>query len=92
MRWEIKRFAEVMEYNLKSNDRKGGWHNCPIEFLTHKLHEEVSELMIVLQDPRLYSDNEDTRQFFIERLVSEAADVANIAMMFADNVKEGRFH
>jgi len=73
MREEIRRFAELMEAQLKRNDWKGGWKNDSSAWLFGRLLEEVWELYQVLFAG-------ETR----ERIAREAADVANFAMMLAD--------
>jgi NTP pyrophosphatase (non-canonical NTP hydrolase) len=72
VREEVKKFADAMEAELKENDYKGGWKNCDIAFLVDKLHEEVKELI----DAICYGTPEN--------VLSEAADIGNIAMMIAD--------
>jgi NTP pyrophosphatase (non-canonical NTP hydrolase) len=74
MRDEVKAFAEIMERELKANDRKPGWkHDDPTALLV-RLREEADELEMALTPP-------------VERaaqIAKEAADVANFAMMIAD--------
>ena len=72
VRPEVAIFARKMHEKLNDNDHKGGWDNCSFEFLMGRLLEEVSELYI-----ELYNGNSDS-------VISEAADVANFAMMIAD--------
>ena len=67
-------FAEQMEAKLRENDHKGGWENCSLDWLVGRLYREAKELWIevdrVVPEP--------------ERIIREAADVANFAMMIAD--------
>lgn len=42
-RWQVREFAEAMEGVLQENDDKGGWWNCPIEYLRRRLKEELEE-------------------------------------------------
>ncbi|MDF2883839.1 MAG: hypothetical protein K0R54_4403 [Clostridiaceae bacterium] len=65
-------FANAMEKKLKDNDYKGGWKNCPIEYLANKLDEEIEELLDAVSNGTP------------SKVLSEAADVGNIAMMIAD--------
>ncbi len=66
-------FAWLMEEALRRNDYKGNWQDCEVTgYLWERLTEEKRELK------RALADSDSTR---IER---EAADVANIAMMIAD--------
>lgn len=71
----VDAFAEVMREKLRQNDHKGHWSKEPTSFLIGKLREEVAELI-----------HEVTRRDIDPRLVArEAADVAAVAMMLADN-------
>lgn len=67
-------FAERMEGKLLENDHKGGWHDEHPSDLYERLLEEARELKEALM---LGAESYD--------IVREAADVANIAMMLADN-------
>ena len=80
LRPEVRWFAEQMELRLRENDWKGGWHNERLGTLCAKLRIELSELERFLF-PR--------RELELERITSEAADVANFAMMIADNAQRG---
>lgn len=79
VRPEVAWFAEQMELQLRANDHKGGWQGHESGELFDRLHEETDELAECL------GDNEYT-----EDTVKEAADVANFAMMLADNARCGR--
>jgi NTP pyrophosphatase (non-canonical NTP hydrolase) len=68
-----------MESRLKKNDHKGGWHDCFTPWLFRRLTEEVAELRREIYDKASWSEN---------RIINEAADVANFAMMIADNMHE----
>lgn len=67
-------FTRIMEKVLRDNDFKGGWENCSNSYLIAKLNGEVDELKAAI-----WKDL-DTRT-----IIQEAADVANVAMMIADN-------
>jgi hypothetical protein len=71
-RSEVRWFAKEMESTLKKNDHKGGWQKETMEYLFNRLKEEVDEL-----EPALYDK--------YRKCIREAADVANFAMMIADN-------
>lgn len=79
-------FSKKMEEILRKNDYKSGWHNCSYDFLFAKLNEETDELKRAIFKYLDYKDgyNED----LIANIIREAADVANIAMMIADNSNE----
>lgn len=74
IRPEVLAFAKVMEQKLRENEHKGGWRNDSTWALLARLREEVGEMYDVLSSP-------------IDPVVvgREAADVANFAMMIADN-------
>jgi hypothetical protein len=76
LRPEVLRFAQVMEARLRDNDHKGGWENESDSYLLRRLDEETTELQ------RAVFGMTD------EYIIMEAADVANFAMMIADNHRE----
>lgn len=79
LRPEVRWFAEQMELKLRENDHKGGWSKCPVDYLFSRLGQEVMELDKALD---FHID--------FDGAISEAADVANFAMMIADNVHRAR--
>lgn len=87
-RTEVLKFAEAMEVELKENDYKGGWKNCELSFLVEKLAEETEELIEVSERLKGLECNQFITKEELkgqrERILSEAADVGNIAMMIAD--------
>ena len=80
LRPSVQRFAEEMERKLRRNDLKGGWRNEQPWWLLCRLEEEVAELQRVLT-----RNNRSLRS-----VVGECADVANMAMMIADNAIEDK--
>lgn len=68
----VLKFALAMEAQLQANDHKPGWSEDSTVDLWHRLKEEADELLDVL-----LKGNGDP--------VKEAADVANFAMMIAEN-------
>lgn len=89
-RTEVNKFAEAMEVELKENDYKGGWKECSLDFLINKLEEEVNELKNMakqydyVRHKKLLPNYEQAMEHNRKCLLSEAADVGNIAMMIAD--------
>lgn len=81
VRPEVMRFSRLMESKLKDNDYKGGWSDDDPINLLNKLVCEVWELQNAI--------NEATDPYDI---VSECVDVANFAMMLADNLMPIRQH
>ncbi len=74
LRKEVKWFASRMEAKLKANDHKGGWHNEYAEYFLSRMTDEFEELVAALETGNT------------EKSISECADVANFAMMLADNI------
>jgi len=67
-------FAQLMKDELIINDEKGDWSDCAVDFLLNRLAEEVKELTEAV--------HYDVGAEFVK---SEAADVANFALMIAQN-------
>jgi len=75
IRDEVVWFARAMEAKLKANDHKHHWHGAEMNYLSVRLTQERKELSaaIASRDP--------------ERILNEAADIANFCMMIADNAR-----
>lgn len=73
IREAVKKFTVRMESKLRKNDHKGGWENCDAFKLFDLLLEEKNELEDALESLDPYD------------IIDECADVANFAMMIADN-------
>ncbi len=69
----IEKFIYDMVNKLEENSHKGGWEKCDMTYLYHRAAQEIEELKEAL--------------FNRKRVVSECADVANFAMMIADNIR-----
>lgn len=74
IRVTVLKFAIVMEQKLKENEGKGGWENNSFDSLLELMDSEVSELKHSIR-----VDGSD------RKIIRECADVANFAMMIADN-------
>ena len=86
MRRQVRAFAEAMEAKLRKNDHKGGWEVEAFGYLLKRLRQETGELERRLKRYgkwRLLTTGE-LRALEVE-IGREAADVANFAMMIADN-------
>ncbi len=70
-------FAGVMQLKLEYNQSKGGWIGCTDTYLKRRLNTEVKELYRAMKNPKSNGDD----------IAREAADVANFAMMIADNAR-----
>lgn len=73
-RFQVEKFADLMEQRLLANEHKGGWRGCTYEHLFGRLIEECYELM-----------NAVLGNLPADVIAREAADVGNFAMMIADN-------
>lgn len=76
LRPAVQSFVRWMEETLRENDHKPGWHADRNMELMKRLDQEAVELRSELQ-----AEQQNAR-----KIVKEAADVANFAMMIADNV------
>jgi NTP pyrophosphatase (non-canonical NTP hydrolase) len=72
LRAEVEWFATAMERKLRANDHKRHWHNLSMQHLSARLTQERKELYAAIA-----SHDAD-------KVLEEAADVANFAMMVAD--------
>ncbi len=77
LRPEVAAFAQLMERNLRADDHKGGWDDMSNVELLSSIKDEYDELdraarVVGIQDRKA-------------KITHEAADVANFAMMIADN-------
>lgn len=91
----LEEFCWDMENKLRENDYKGNWSECNYSYLIQRLREEVDELDEVLACfvigqavPRDLGGAYSIEQY--GEVVEECADVANFAMMIADNLKNER--
>lgn len=75
-RKQVQWFAGEMERVLKENDHKGGWDKIETLVLLNRLKEEVAELADAIE-----ADD-------VSVTIKEAIDVANFAMMIADNTRK----
>jgi NTP pyrophosphatase (non-canonical NTP hydrolase) len=72
----VEWFADRMEVQLRANDHKTGWLGHTFDSLRKRLDEEAYELRGAVKDNKGAAE-----------IVREAADVANFAMMIADNAR-----
>lgn len=79
---DVTAFSAKMKAVLLANASKGLWHKLSVDWLYLKLLEEVSELEDALV--RRISKGNVT----VDEIVEEAVDIANVAMMIADNAKK----
>ena len=84
-RQEVEWFARRMEQTLKKNDWKGGWEQCDLEWLLKRCGDELGELKRNLEKFKVRKTASPKE---LERLIDEATDVENFAMMIADNSRK----
>ena len=75
-------FSREMESELTKHVDRPGWKREAFNFLYGRLCEEVIEL-----DKALFENGRAIRKKNSKQIVKECADVANFAMMIADNIK-----
>ncbi|GIQ63546.1 hypothetical protein PACILC2_21140 [Paenibacillus cisolokensis] len=80
LRSEVQWFAQQMEAKLRDNDHKGGWENESLLWLYMRMIEEVEEVKAEIKAAF-------DREIDYNKIIREAADVANFAMMIADNAR-----
>lgn len=69
----VDEFSGVMLEKLRENRHKAHWKHVSREWLVGRLHDELDELLSAIESDQPLS------------IVYECADVANFAMMIADN-------
>lgn len=74
VREPVRQFGKLMEHKLKAHDGKCGWKHLTLEDLYQMMLKETKDLRDVLD-----SNDPNAIRF-------ECADVANFAMMIADNL------
>lgn len=89
-RKEIAWFAKEMEAKLRENDHKGkdGWKQWRIDALFPRIGHERDELLLALHPLKLDTMNETLTREDACEVIRECADIANFAMMIADNMRE----
>ena len=84
-RQAVATFGELMLEKLRERSGKGGWAGCDIAWLFTRMEEEMNELYRSLEPIYGRSGGKD-----LEAARRECADVANFAMMIADNLTRAR--
>lgn len=83
-RASINWFSSKMEEILSENDYKGGWDHLHFKYLFDMMRLELDELLIAYHEIdywKLLSEEDKNK------LICECVDIANFAMMIADNVR-----
>lgn len=80
-RRSVELFSKAMEVRLCQNDHKIGWKGEDVLWLFNRMKQESDELLFeLLRYQKSLIHDSDTKI----RIIGEAADVANFAMMIAD--------
>lgn len=82
VRGEIMSFASQMEAKMKENDDRNGWEYEGYLWLLSRLKQETKELKLAIKCAIRLECRAN-----LSEVIREAADVANFAMMIADNAK-----
>jgi len=85
VRESVRWFVRHMEEKLRENDDRGGWQDSNSSWLLLRLREEANELEEALRRHRRTDYGSDTSDSSADDVISECADIANFAMMIADN-------
>lgn len=83
----VLRFAQDMEFCLKTNDHKGGWEDEDFDWLFDRIKDEFKEARKCYKKMGWvgpYEMNKHQKQ----EMISEFADIANFAMMCADKIRQ----
>lgn len=80
---KLKALVFLMKEVLEKNDHKGGWGRCDFRYLLKRLREEIAELEDVYFNPLPVAY--DQKKYNRQTITKECIDVANFAMMIADN-------
>jgi len=89
IRPEVMDFARAMEIVLRKNDHKGGWDKDTLPWLSAKFIEEVGEVAVECRRT-LWTGTDDVllgRPDY-DRMMNELVDVANVAMMLYDRMRQ----
>jgi hypothetical protein len=88
VREPIKWFSEMMERKCRTHDSdrgEQGWRGARVRHLLHRACEEYYEALLADHDAKTDTMSEDRDK--LEKLLWECVDIANMAMMAADNVR-----
>lgn len=82
----VEWFSREMQGELLKHLDRPGWKRESIEYLMSRLKEELIELEIELKKSSTIHDSADYYKRE-KQVIKECADIANFAMMIADNIK-----
>ena len=77
----VLEFSKEMEKQLRANDYKGGWENSTNYWLMEGLKKNLAALRtcVINQEPKVLIQQEE--------ILRRASNIANFAMMIADNAR-----
>jgi hypothetical protein len=88
----VEWFSQQMQHKLYQNRNKNHWSGSNYDYLKDRLldeYEEMSEQLRMLQasEKNLLPSDAWTKEECKKIIIQECADIANIAMMIADNIR-----
>ena len=83
----VTQFGFDMLRKLRKNSHKAHWNTVTHWYLFGRLNEEVSELSKALNKRYSIQPTADRKELS-QAIIDECADVANFAMMIADNERK----
>jgi NTP pyrophosphatase (non-canonical NTP hydrolase) len=75
-------FVKAMDEVLCKNDHKGGWQDCDIEYLRHRLMEEIGEYFACVEGADGWDEEKKKQK------QKELIDVANFCLMLWDREEQ----
>ena len=73
----VEKFANMMNEKLWLNRHKPHWKECSLQYLSMRITQEKKELLAAIKQNKSKIE-----------VLKEAADIANFALMIADNYKQ----
>ena len=83
----VQWFAERMENKFRENDDKDGWGDSSSDYLFKRMDEEYEELKDKARQIGWHIFCAGDCEDYIDQFIDECADIANFAMMIADNAE-----
>ncbi len=87
LREQLRWFAEQMETVLGQNDHRGGWESETWEYLFVHLEDKIKELTTEFYKEGYDNIFDSSLNENVSAIIRKAIDVANYAMMIADNLR-----
>jgi len=89
LRPEVQWFAEQMELMLQANDHKQGWSSESSEYLLMECERNFDALDVACSNfnRAAHTAHTELRKEWLSAILRRSANVANFAMMVADNAR-----